>query len=342
LAGYIVVRTDRIGDLILSLPVAEAIKQGDPGAEVYYVTSPRTSEIARACPFVDGVIEYDESTGGIGPVFDLARAVRALGPETALVLRPTLRVSLALALAGVPRRVGTAYRYYSFLFTRTVREHRKFAEQHEAQYNLSCLRAVLDVGDGTYTPVIKMDAAAGGFAREAIKERDLEHKRFVIVHPGSGGSARNLTPKSYARLADIIESRFALRILVTAGKDELPLVDELDSHRSRESLRLTGIPRLLDLAAVIAQARLFVSGSTGPMHLAAAMGTPTLSFFSPVRSCSPRRWGPMGDAVTILMPPVPECPTCKDDTCEYFDCMEMIEEAGIVEALSAILGQPPV
>jgi len=339
-AGYIVSRTDRIGDLILSLPVAEAIKQGDPGAEVYYVTSPRTSEIARACPFVDGVIEYDETSGGIGQVFELARAVKALGAETALVLRPTLKVALAFALAGIPRRVGTAYRYYSFLFTRTVREHRKFAEQHEAEYNLSCLRAVLDVGDGRYSPVIRVDGAAESFARESMKERDLEHKGFVIVHPGSGGSARNLTLRSYARLADIIESKFALRVLVTAGKDELPLIDEMDGQRSRESLRLAGIPRLLDLAAVVAQARLFVSGSTGPMHLAAAMGTPTLSFFSPVRSCSPRRWGPMGDAVTVLMPPVPECPTCKGDTCEYFDCMDMIEEAGIVEALRGVLGTP--
>ncbi|GAF81003.1 unnamed protein product [marine sediment metagenome] len=111
----------------------------------------------------------------------------------------------------------------------------------------------------------------------------------------------------------------------------------MDSHRSARSLTLTGIPRLLDLTAVIAQAKLFVSGSTGPMHLAAAVGTPTLSFFSPVRSCSPRRWGPMGATGTVILPPVPECPTCKGDTCEYFDCMALIGEDKVVEALRAIL-----
>ncbi|MFH1313150.1 MAG: glycosyltransferase family 9 protein [Candidatus Eisenbacteria bacterium] len=341
MARYIVVRTDRIGDLILSLPVAEAIKESHPGAEVYYVTSPRTSEIARACPYVDGVIEYDETSGGIRQVLKLARAVKSLKAETVLILRPTFRVAVALVLAGVRRRVGTAYRLYSFLFNRPVKEHRKFAEQHEAEYNLSCVRVVLDLKKRSHTPVIGVDESAESFARDAIDQRGLQHKGFVIVHPGSGGSARNLTLRSFAKLADMVESEFALRVLVTAGEDEIPLVDEMDNHRSGESLRLTGIPRLLDLAAVIAQAKLFVSGSTGPMHLAAAMGTPTLSFFSPVRSCSPRRWGPIGGTASIVMPPVPECPTCKGDKCAYFDCMEMIEESRMAEALRAVLTAGP-
>jgi heptosyltransferase-3 len=340
LARYIVVRNDRIGDLILSLPVAEAIKDSEPGAEVYYVTAPQTSEIARACPFIDGVIEYDETSGDIGEVFRLARAARAVGPTTALILRPTLKTAIALVLARVPRRVGTAYRYYSLLFTKTVREHRRFAEKHEAEYNLSCLRAVLDVKERSYTPVVKADESAGRFADDALKQMDLKDKEFVIVHPGSGGSARNLTPKCFARLADLVESVFGLRVLVTAGKDDLALVDEMDSHRSTRSLTLTGIPRLLDLAAVMARAKLFVSGSTGPMHLAAAVGTPTLSFFSPVRSCSPRRWGPMGSGGAVIMPPVPECPTCKGDTCRYFDCMALVEEDKILEALSTALAGP--
>jgi heptosyltransferase-3 len=337
---YVVVRTDRIGDLVLSLPVAEAIKDGDPGSEVYYVTAPHTSEIARACPFVDGVIEYDETSGDVSEIVGLARAVRAVRPTTALVLRPTLKAAVAIALAGVRQRVGTAYRYYSFLFTKTVRDHRKFADRHEAEYNLRCLRAVMDVKGRSYTPVVRVDESARKFAAEALNRFDLEHKGFVIVHPGSGGSARNLTLKSYARIADLVESTFALRVLVTAGKDEAALVDEVDRYRSAEPLRLTGFARLLDLAAVIGEARLFISGSTGPMHLAAAVGTPTLSFFSPVRSCSPRRWGPVGPAGTVIMPPVPECPTCRGEACEYFDCMSLVDEGRIRDTLRTILEGP--
>jgi heptosyltransferase-2 len=335
---YLVARTDRIGDLILALPVAEAIKESNPAAEVHYLVSPLTSEIARSCPFVDGVIEYDEDRRDLGALSDLVRDLRSLKPGVAIVLRPTLRVAAACLLAGISRRVGTAYRYYSLFFSTRVREHRRFADKHECEFNLNILRAILDIGDKDYRPRIVPDDQAARYSEKALAGLSLAQQGFAIVHPGSRGSARNLPLEAYARLADLIESRFKIRVLVTAGRDEAAIVDEMDALRERKSLRLTEIPRLLDLAAVIGRSRLFISGSTGPMHLAAAVGVPTLSFFSPVRSCSPRRWGPVGDRNVLLMPPVPECPTCKGASCEYFDCMDRIEPDRITRELEALLG----
>jgi heptosyltransferase-3 len=335
---YVVVRTDRIGDLILALPVAQAIKDSEPGAEVHYLVSPQTAEIAGACPCIDGVIVYDEAWKGRGRFRDLVRDLRHLKPETAVVLRPTFRTALACLLAGIQRRAGTAYRYYSLMFTDRVREHRRFAQKHELEFNLNILKAVLDVKGQVYRPRIEVDTDARRFAEQALIRISLSAKGFVVMHPGSRGSARNLPLEAYARVADLIERRYNVKVLVTAGSDEIEVVDEMDRLRAGRSLRLTDIPRLLDLAAVIEKSRLFISGSTGPMHIAAAVGVPTLSFFSPVRSCSPRRWGPLGEANAVIMPPVPECPTCKGDTCEYFDCMERIEPDRIAEALEALLG----
>jgi ADP-heptose:LPS heptosyltransferase len=283
------------------------------------------------------VIEYDETSGKPSTVLELIRAVRTLRPETAVFLRPTMKAAVAFLLAGIPRRVGTAYRYYSLLFNTRVKQHRKFAERHELEYNLDCLRAVMEVKDRTYTPKIEVDASADSLAGKVMDERGLKAKDFVIIHPGSGGSARNLPLRSYAWLADFIESTYKTRVLVTAGQGELDLVAEMDTHRSGRSLMLTGIPRLLDLAAVIGKAKLFISGSTGPMHLAAAVGTPTVCFFCPVRSCSPRRWGPVGDQNTIIMPPVPECLTCRGSACEHFDCMALIGQDRILAALTPLL-----
>lgn len=334
---YLVVRTDGLGDLILALPVAEAIKASRPEARVYYAVAPETAEIASACPFIDGVIEYDETSRGPASILRLVRAVRGLRPAAAVFLRPTMRGALACLLAGVPCRVGTFYRYYSFTFSKRVRQHRKFAQLHEVEYNLEVLRTVLTPPDRCYRPVISVASSAAAFADKVIREHDLKERGFVIIHPGSGGSARNLPLASYARTADLIESEFGTRVLVTAGSDETGLVDELDAYRSARSVTLAGVPRLIDLAAVIERAALLVSGSTGPMHLAAAVGTPTVSFFSPVRSCSPRRWGPVGNASTILMPPVPECPTCEGQSCEHFDCMSLITDDMIAEALAPLL-----
>jgi ADP-heptose:LPS heptosyltransferase len=228
-------------------------------------------------------------------------------------------------LAGVPVRAGTAYRFFSPLFTRRVREHRRYATKHELDYSLGILAAVLPPPrDKAYLPRIVLPEASKQYAREALAERGLARKSFAIVHPGSAKSARNLPIRAYAALADFLERDLGVRVLVTAGSHEAALVAEMDKHRKARSLALVGAPGLLHLAAVIAEARLFISGSTGPMHLAGAVGTPTLAFFSPVRSTSPRRWRALGSRGAVIQPPVPQCPTCIGKDCEYFDCMERI------------------
>ena len=335
--SYIVARTDKIGDLVLSLPVAEAIKDSNSAARVTFVVSPVTMDLARACPFIDDVIPYEESGTSPHRITRLAREMRKRKPGVGICLRPTFRVALAMVLAGISTRAGTAYRYYSALFNRPVREHRRFAERHELEYNLGILAAVLKIKDRPYLPRIVVPEASKLYARKALAERGLVEKGFVIVHPGSAKSARNLPLAAYARVADAIEADLRVRVLVTAGKDQADIVAEMDSHRKTKSLALVGAPTLLDLVGVIGAARLFISGSTGPMHLASAVGTPTLSFFSPVRSCSPRRWQPTGSHTRIIMPPVAECPTCIGRRCEYYDCMQRIDPNEVILAVKSSL-----
>jgi heptosyltransferase-3 len=337
LERHIVIRTDRIGDLILSLPVAEAIKDVRPDADVYYTVSPRVAEIARACPFVDGTIEYDETWKHPKHIQGLVREVKAIGAESAVFLRPAMTTAIAFLLAGVPLRVGTAYRYYSLLFNRRVRQHRRYADQHEADYNLSMLATLMEIKNRKYTPRIDLDPASVEFAADALTSRGLDKKDFVIVHPGSGGSARNLPTIKYAGLVDLIESSLRTGVLVTAGEEESQIISQINTYRQKESISLIGPPNLLCLAAVIKQARLFISGSTGPMHIAAAVGTPTLSFFSPVRSCSPTRWRPLGEKHVIVVPPVSRCPTCIGPECRHFDCMDLIDVGKLLGTLDDLL-----
>lgn len=337
MGDYLVVRTDKIGDVVLSLPVAEALKDTVPGASVTYMVSTATAELARACPFVDRVIEHDETRRGVRAAFEIASKIKAERPDAALFLRPTPWAALGASLAGVPVRVGTAYRFYSALFTTRVREHRRDAARHEIDYNLGLVEALAPLGRRDYLPRIVPPENAKAYARAALRERGLSRGTFVAMHPGSARSARNLTPKAYAGLADLVEGEMGVRVLVTAGAQEADLVREIDGRRKSPSTTLIGAPGLLALAAVISEARLFISGSTGPMHLAGAVGTPTLSFFSPVRSCSPRRWQPVGQRRRVILPAVPECPTCVGEKCPHYDCMERIDLGTIAEAIREIL-----
>lgn len=335
---FALIRTDRIGDLILSLPVAEALKDAVPGAYVCFAVSPYNSEIARACPFVDDVIEYSEKSDRRKGFVRLIREMKSRAFDAAIFLRPTPRAAAAVALAGVPVRVGTAYRFYSFLFNRRVPEHRKHAGKHEYESNMALAASIIRLKSGPYRPVIEIDAAARQYAEQTMRDLGLSRKAFAIIHPGSGGSARNLNPGRYAWLADFVEAE--VKVVITYGDGEEGLIDRVDSRRARESRRLKGPPNLVELAGFIESASLFISGSTGPMHIAAAVGTPTLSFFSPVKSCSPRRWGPVAETRCIIMPPVPECPTCVGPTCKYYDCMDATDMQAAAQAVRRLLRRP--
>lgn len=334
---FALIRTDRIGDLILSLPVAEAVKDAVPDAYVCFVASPDNIEIARACPFVDGTIEYREKSDRFGGLVRLVRDLKPHSFDAAIYLRPTPRAALAGLLAGIPLRVGTAYRFYSFLFNRRVREHRKHALRHEYESNMALAASILDLKGRGYSPAIETGSAARRYAASAVEDLGLASRAFAVIHPGSGGSARNLTPETYAWLADFVEDDLNTDAVLTYGPGEDALIDEVASLRRRESKRLKGPPGLLELAAFIENASLFISGSTGPMHIAAAVGTPTLSFFAPVRSCSPRRWGPIAAVSRIIMPPVPECPTCVGRKCIHYDCMDRIDREEVAGALRELL-----
>lgn len=341
LKRFALIRTDRIGDLILSLPVAEALKDAVPGAYVCFVVSPYNSDIARACPFVDDTIEYSEKSDRCRGFWRLVREIKSRAFDAAVFLRPTPRAAAAALLAGVPVRVGTAYRFYSPLFSRRVPEHRKHGDKHEFESNLALAASIATLKSRPYRPVIEIDAPARRYAERAMRDLDLTRKAFAIIHPGSGGSARNLTPEKYAWLADFVEDDLKVKVVMTYGNSEEGLIDRVDSVRGRQSRRLKGPPSLIELAGFIESASALVSGSTGPMHIAAAVGTPTLSFFSPVKSCSPRRWGPIAETGSVIMPPVPECLTCVGPKCKHYDCMDSVDMQAAAEAIRGLLKLPP-
>jgi ADP-heptose:LPS heptosyltransferase len=317
--------------------VAQALKEARPDCEVHYVAAAGTAEIARACPFIDGVVVYSERERAWQSTRRLAGELRRLRLDAVFYCRPTPRAALAGLMAGIPLRVGTAYRYYSLLFNRRVREHRKYGDKHESRFNLNLLEAAIPLRRHDYEPRIDLAPADTDFARTFLQREGLRRGGFAVVHPGSGGSARNLPPASYARLADIIELDMGFPLLVTAGSAERSLIEHMNSLRRTRSRVLVEAPGLTKLAAVIKEARLFISGSTGPMHLAATVGTPILAFFPPQRPCSPRRWGPMGSGHTVIMPDVPECRDCTEEACELYDCMDRIGLEGVAARVAQLL-----
>jgi len=324
-AHVLLVRTDHLGDMLLTLPMVDAVKAAWPRCRVSVLASSANAEAARHHAGVDHV-ELDplEAKGsGLRGVGALARQLRALRCDAAVVVHPTPRLALAVWLAGVPVRVGTAYRAYAFLFNRRVREHRRRPPwKHESQYNVNLLEP-LGVGPVEARAFQWLVAPEDARAVEAVlTEAALAGAPFAVLHPGSAGSNLNWSPEQYAALGRRLAAD-GMRLVVTGGPTETALTATVAAAIGAAAVDLGGRLTLPELAALLRRSRLYVGSSTGPTHLAAAVGTPIVALYSPLRSAAPVRWRPLGARVEVLTPAVDlVCPKCLGAACPYYHCME--------------------
>jgi heptosyltransferase III len=343
-AHVLIFRTDGIGDLILTLPVATALKRHDPGIRVTAVTQEYTAPLAHACTDVDDVVTIP-SRDVRGSVADFTAELRALQADAAVFCYPRPRLAAAAAMAGIPLRAGTAFRLYAPVFNRRLRQHRRGGDLHERDYNLSLLALLGVPVDTPPLPHIEVDEGTSLAALETLDwDRVFRRDRFAVLHPGSGGSARDWPPEMFGALAGRLVDKYSdLVILISGAEDERELVREvLLAARADRVQPLLPMP-LAHFADALRRASLVVSNSTGPLHMAAAQGTATLGLYPFEPGLSPRRWGPLGERVRTLTPPqAPGCANCVSGRCAAHDRMEAITVEAVFEAACGMLDTGPV
>ncbi len=326
--NILLVRPDGIGDEILSLPVATALRRTMPGARLSFLSSAYAAPVLAHHPDLDEVLTVTgQETFG-----ELVRLFRN-NVDATLFLKPFRRLVTAAWLARVPLRVGTGYRWYSFLLNRRVYEHRSDFSRHESAYNLGLLRG-LGLSPGEVTPprlVVTAEeqewarAFLGGFSRLR-----------VVVHPG-GFSSRLWKPVHFRDLVFRLAGQGREVILTgTAAERDKFRADTGISQWPIGVRDLMGMVTIRQLMAVIAESQAVVSLSTGPMHVAAALGVPTVSLCDPRRQQSPTRWEPLGTGV-VLKPDVPTCEKCIYEACPYWDCLDRITVETVEERITQSL-----
>ena len=334
----LVIRTDRIGDTLLSTPALSALRERYPASRIAMLVTPYTQQVIAGHPALDGTL-IDDRTGlhrGLAGFLRLAKTLRNECFDTAIVLHPTLRLALLCLLCGIPTRVGTGYRAYSFLFNRRVYEHRKDARRHEVALNLSLVFALTGEVAKPEPILIIPDEAHNVITKRLGKWGIGPDEPVVTLHPGSGGSARSWPAASYARLGQKLMD-MGIRVVLTGGPGERPLVEGIAVTMTPPPFVTVDDLTIKELAALLAKSRLCITNSTGPLHMAAAVKTPTVALFCPITPCSPTRWGPYGDGHVVMQPDVPACPKCIETACPYFDCMERISVDSVFQAAQEIL-----
>jgi heptosyltransferase-2 len=325
--NILLVRPDGIGDEILSLPVATALRELIPGARVSFLSSAFAAPVLWHHPDVDEVLTLK----GGESFRQLVRLFRR-GFDAVVFLKPFRKLIAAAWLARIPLRVGTGYRWYSWLLNRRVYEHRSDFTKHESEYNIGLLRG-LGLNPGKPLPP---------FVRITTEEMAWAEKLWgpaatrIVVHPG-GFSTRPWKDGHFRDLVlTLAEWRYEVLLTGTAGEGERFRSAAAVSQWPKTVRDLMGALSLRQLMAVIAQSQAVVSMATGPMHLAAALGVPTISLFDPRRNNSPVRWQPLGRGV-VLVPDVPTCEKCIYEACPYWDCLDRITVETVAQRIRQVV-----
>ncbi|MFA7418418.1 MAG: glycosyltransferase family 9 protein [Melioribacteraceae bacterium] len=334
--NILIVRTDRIGDVILSLPLAAILKKNFPDVRVSFLVRDYTVPLVKTCKYVDKVFILHEKNGKPS----IAPNVVALKNkfDACIVAFPTYPIALLLFLAGFKIRIGSGYRWYSFLFNRKVYEHRKYGERHELEYNVRLLREL-----GIDENVNRDNADFGIEVNSSLSQKICDKlkslgwdgsQKIVVLHPGSGGSAVDLPYLKMKLLAEKISNETEAVIVITGGEHEKELCNSFVV--SNKVINTAGMFNLEELTALIDNAKILIANSTGPIHIAAALGKDVIGFYPKFAAVSPKRWGPYSTKAKIFQPTVCDG-ECSRDKCKKLNCMNSIDTQTVFDYIKEIL-----
>jgi len=349
----LVVRPDRMGDVILSTPVFEVIKRHYPNSKLTVMVQHSIAPLLKGISSVDDVMIYDPNGrhSGFRGFFRLLRDIRVKRFRIAVVLQTQFRISLSIFIARIRYRVGPLSKIHSFFFfNRGVRQHRSQVEMHETDYNLQLLRKLgIRIGTRNIPTAVglspeNIEAAKAWLATQGYNGNEP----LVVVHPGMGGSALNWPETHYVDLIRVLV-RDGRKVLITSGPLDRVQVEKVVESLGpiREKVMVYGLneKRGLDFfAGILNAATVVVAPSTGPLHVAVALKKPVVTFYPPIRVQSALRWGPYlpdESRASLLVPEVycGEDFKCRGNLCNYFPCMKTVTVASAVEQVNAQLAR---
>lgn len=331
----LVVRNDKLGDFMLSLPTFALLKRALPQVIIHALLPDYTREIAQACPFIDAVIHDPGAEASWSRQQYLRKQIQAQHYDAALTLFSTTRIGWCLLRAGIPYRLAPATKLAQFFYNQRLRQRRSQSVKPEYSYNLDLGKRLLHdfnltVPTDPQPPYLQFASAE----IQQLKDHFLQQhrlppgQRLVFIHPGSGGSAVNLSLAQYAQLARTLQHETPLTLVISAGPGEVERAQSLARLLSDvPSILYHSDQGLVMFAKHIAFTDLFISGSTGPLHIAGALNRPTVGFYPRRRSATALRWQTLsGDDRRLAFSPPEESAEENMQGIDIEKCAQEIDE----------------
>lgn len=297
LKHILISRTDKIGDVILTLPMIPEIKRLSPSSKISLFISNKLGNLLNGYEGVDNIFYYEDV------VDNLLNFFKSNDFDTIINVFPRKDIAVASFRAGIKTRVGTAYRFYSFLFNERIKEHRKYAVKHESEYNLNLLSFLnKEISFEKIFHLSYTDSEYRDLKNKLSKHLNLDTK-YIIIHPGSKGSAVDLPVNKLIELAEYVKTKYPLVKIVVTGLDQESNVTSLFPLKlGGDIINLTGMLDLREMIILIDKSNLFVSNSTGPIHIAGALNKKIIGFYPNSAPMNAVRWKPLSNQAVIISP----------------------------------------
>jgi len=335
----LIIRTDRIGDVTLSTPAVKALREACPGAHIAFMVRPYARGIVEGNPYLDEVIIYDKygiHKGFFATLF-FAWRLKMKRFDTAIILHPTNRAHIIAFVAGIPNRIGWG-RKLPALLTISLKDEKYLGQKHEFEYTLDILKAVgVEISDKSlYLSVKEEDKAS--ISAKLFERGVVDSDILLAVHPGASCPSKRWPLDRFASLIDRLRSHYDVRIVLVSGPEEAAQIAELKPALADKVVDISGETSVGELAALLKRCKLFISNDSGPVHIATAVGTPSIVIFGRKQpGLSPRRWGPTGKSDITLHKDV-GCEMCLAHDCEKgFQCLKAVTIDEVFDAVERLL-----
>jgi len=334
----LITRLDSIGDVVLSTPILKPIKKRYPNAIINYLLSSQSQDIILGNPSVDEVIVYDApwhfSKGIVEDVKNYLKILRLLRRkkyDLVLDLEGNAKSIFFISfMSKAPVRVSRDWTGGGYLLTKAVPWHEK---KHMVEYQADVARAIgVEIND--YEPLINLGPKEKEYVDMVFKQNNIKSEKFLsILSIGTRRVTKCWPPERFAEIGDWMIRSFDARIVITGAPNEMKIAKGIRDIMEEDACVLAGKTKSLkQLAAVMERASLVIGNDSGPMHIASAMKTPSISLFS---SGLPSEYRPYGNIHLFIQKGNIDCRPCAERKCirpEGF-CMDLITVEDVKEAV---------
>ena len=308
----------------MSLPAISSVRAGFPEAKIHILAKPWVAEVFAGMSGVDGTILY-QATGihqGLRGRWRLARELKKEGFGLAILLPNSFDSAFLFYLSGISRRAGYKTDGRGWLLTHPAIVSKEVKKGHQVDYYLHLVASLGFPPEGRI-PSLKAHARCREEVQGILQSCGVTDAELLVgISPGASyGSAKEWFPERYGELATRVARKLGGRVLLLGSRGDQKAANLIWQRASMGPVNLAGKTTLGQALALISRCRVLVTNDSGLMHVAAALGIPTVAIFG---STDPLRTGPLGETFRVLQKPIPCAPCLKPECPEDRKCMSLI------------------